>query len=250
MEVMGKQILLVAVLMMPGLASAGTAIDYRFDPEMLKGAATHLEAIQKLGETYLPTGGLCHPDKVYAALLKIGFGNPVDISVRGMDIRVPWAAERSPYVGSFGPTRNSGHTFHGGTDLLGLNTDSIRAVADGYASVVKNSSGKFGSYVLQTVQVPVVPRRSPCLVVVLYGHLSDISIKSGPIKVGETIGTMGRTGYSQDKNKSIPTHLHIELWVRESYLQGITMRKIFTRDILPLILPKTTFTDLPLVERQ
>lgn len=179
-----------------------------------------------------PSVTLCYPDYVYEMLKQKLFFPPVEIQVRGKDLRVPWRKEVNSNVGGFGPTRatTSGVKFHAGTDLIGIEGDSVFAVSDGHVDAVR-SQGKFGNYVRQTFFIAITPERRLCRVEVIYAHLDEILVTSGEARAGQVIGTMGRTGYQNEK--TIPTHLHIELWVGP-YSGDLDVRRALTRDILPL----------------
>lgn len=179
----------------------------------------------------------CNPDRVYLALRAKYFFSPVDLVVRGLAARAPvWRLDTGALVGRYGPTRDGGATFHAGTDLLAERGEPVRAIAEGVAEAFP-STGEFGNYVLQTLLVDVPLRRDPCVVNVIYAHLNDFKMVTGKsvrLQLGQTIGTVGRTGYDLEQAGSIPTHLHIELWLRP-YVRGVVYRPIYTRDILPLL---------------
>jgi murein DD-endopeptidase MepM/ murein hydrolase activator NlpD len=156
--------------------------------------------------------------------------------VRGLATRTPWRREGNQKVGSWGWTRKE--RFHAGVDLVGHVGERVVASVDGKAVGVR-SKGKFGNYVKQSFDVRIVnPPERPrsCEVILIYAHLKDLAFEGEKpeLRMGQTIGTMGRTGYDKEMGGSIPTHLHLELWLGR-YMGLKEYRELYTRDVLPLL---------------
>ena len=174
----------------------------------------------------------CKPDDVYKGLKQAHpWGTPVNLAVRGVTSRVPWRVEDNKEVGTHGYTRvEAGGTpkFHAGTDLLGDVGEPVLAVASGKVIAVGSAPSSIGNYVILRTSF-IVPPALPCAVDVVYAHLQIASVtQNQEVSEGTEIGKMGRTGNLGD---SIPTHLHIELWVAP-YLPGLDARKQRTRNIM------------------
>jgi len=126
----------------------------------------------------------------------------------------PTSPDRPVSTGSFGCVRTDGWQMHEGLDILRLQTDKrgeptdpVLATADGTVMYVNNKAGlsNYGKYIVIRHIVDGIDIYS------LYAHLSDIApgIASGkPVRGGETIATMGRTGQTIAKERA---HLHFEL---------------------------------------
>ena len=179
----------------------------------------------------------CDVDRAYETMKQMGplsWTAPVDLRVRGIDVRIPYRGEANALVGTYGLTRKGSDgkaRFHAGTDLLADEGESVRAVADGEIVAVVTGSSAFGTYVVLRVPV-IVPPALPCAVDFYYAHLNKASVAKGDrVKAGEDLGTAGRTGYGGDA--SIPTHLHIEMWLGP-YDRSLNVRQQRTRDIVSL----------------
>lgn len=179
----------------------------------------------------------CAIERAYEAMRQMGplsWTAPVDLRVRGIDLRIPYRAEPNSLVGTYGLTRkdpDGGARFHAGTDFIADKGESVRAVASGVIVSVVSGSPAFGTYVVLRVPV-IVPPALPCAVDFYYAHLSQVSvIKGEQVDAGDVLGAVGRTGY--DSDASIPTHLHIEMWLGP-YDRSPTVRQQRTRDIVPL----------------
>lgn len=108
---------------------------------------------------------------------------------------------------------------HDGIDYQGTEGDIVRAVADGTVSKVKKDAGTFTAKEIKAkrygtnsygnyVTLEHSPKRGngkPKTQHTVYSHLKDVFVKVGqPVKKGDPIGTMGRTG------KAYSPHLHFE----------------------------------------
>ena len=179
----------------------------------------------------------CDVDRAYETMKQMGplsWTAPVDLRVRGIDVRIPYRGEANALVGTYGLTRKGSDgnaRYHAGTDLLADEGESVRAVADGEIVAVVTGSSAFGTYVVLRIPV-IVPPALPCAVDFYYAHLNEAAVAKGDrVKAGEVLGNAGRTGYGGDG--SIPTHLHIEMWLGP-YDRSLDVRKQRTRDIVPL----------------
>lgn len=106
----------------------------------------------------VPDGEICKPDEVIGALSSQFFVAPVDLTVRGLDDRLP--PLQLDDVGSFGMTRvgsDGQPRFHAGTDLIANEGEPVLAVLDGEAAAVGTSS-TLGNYIILrgTVAIPPV----------------------------------------------------------------------------------------------
>lgn len=175
----------------------------------------------------------CNPDAVFEKLkaekLLVA---PLDLRVRGIAIRVPYKVEENQKVGTHGFTRRVGNErkFHAGTDLLGDEGEEIVAVVKGKV-IAAGSSATLGNYAILRTDV-VIPPALPCAVDFVYAHMKSTA-NTGDVLAGAPIGKVGRTG---NLEASIPTHLHIEVWVAP-YAGGLDERIRLTRDIMVLFRP-------------
>lgn len=175
----------------------------------------------------------CDPDAVFEKLKAEKFlVAPVDLRVRGIAVRVPYKVEENQKVGTHGFTRRVGNQrkFHAGTDLLGDEGEDIVAVVTGKV-IATGSSETLGNYAILRTDV-VIPPALPCAVDFVYAHMKSTANK-GDVLAGAPIGKVGRTG---NLEASIPTHLHIEVWVAP-YAGGLEERIRLTRDIMALFRP-------------
>lgn len=179
----------------------------------------------------VPDGEICKPDEVIGALSSLFLVAPVDLTVRGLDDRLP--PLQLDDVGNFGMTRlgsDGQPRFHAGTDLIADEGEAVVAVLDGEAATVGTSS-TLGNYIILRGTVAIPPVR-PCAVDFLYAHLSTVTVTAGQdVTMGQSIGAVGRSG---NLESNIPTHLHIEFWVRP-YLGGADVRQQWTRDFIKLL---------------
>lgn len=178
----------------------------------------------------VPDGDICKPEEVVSALGGRFLMAPVELNVRGLDDRMPPLALDD--VGSWGMTRVGSDglpKFHAGTDLIADEGEPVLAIMDGEA-VAAGNSGAIGNYVILRATVTFPPLK-PCAIEFLYAHLASISVSTGEdVSAGQPVGTVGRTG---NLSSEIPTHLHIEFWVRP-YLNGSDARQEWTRDIVQI----------------
>ena len=177
----------------------------------------------------ITSGNLCESESVHNAIKALGWlQQPMDLSIRGIDVRVPFRPENNRKVGSWGETRTSPNgkvKFHAGVDLLGDVGENTFAIVDGKV-IAAGFSNTLGNYAILRGNA-VVPPAASCNFDILYAHLSSLSVKLGEvISSGDKIGEVGRTG---NLSNDIPTHLHLELWTRP-YLQGLKNRRKHTRD--------------------
>ena len=93
-------------------------------------------------------------------------------------------------------TLNGGKDYHGGLDLVGLDSTVVYSVCDGVVRTAYQANGA-GNYVVVTMPDG---RR------VFTMHLASFKVKNGAVvKAGDAIGVMGNTGYS------FGAHTHLEL---------------------------------------
>jgi murein DD-endopeptidase MepM/ murein hydrolase activator NlpD len=103
--------------------------------------------------------------------------------------------------GRFGWTRNGGAKFHGDIDITAPEGTPVVAVAPGKIVAV-NFSGTYGKQVVIRHDGDYYSH---------YAHLGATAVKVGaPVRAGEAIGSVGRTGNVQKKAQS---HLHFEIRV-------------------------------------
>lgn len=111
-----------------------------------------------------------------------------------------------PYgYGRYGYTRGGGKTWHGGQDIVGLDSDKVRAPFDG--TVIRsriitdkhNLTWEWGNYV--TIQ------RADGVQIIL-AHLAQRLVQQGQrVKAGQVVGIMGNTGNASGGYK----HVHCEV---------------------------------------
>jgi murein DD-endopeptidase MepM/ murein hydrolase activator NlpD len=205
-------------------AKSATVIDYHLDPSIKARLTNNRPA------------ATCSPDEVYQSLRAKYFHPPIDVRVRSIGVRVPYQRSANPNatVGLWGHTRDGGTKFHAGIDLLADVGEEVIAAVDGVAEGFRNSP-LFGNYVTLTFAVPQRAPKKDCTATIYYAHLSEIYVaKPVGVKVGQMVGLVGRTGYDTKEGGTIPTHLHLELWLAP-YVPTLEYRKRFTRDLLPLI---------------
>lgn len=106
--------------------------------------------------------------------------------------------------GCYGYTRNNGKTLHGGVDIVGLDSDKVRALRGGTvirSRIVTDKSNltwEWGNYV--TIQ-------TECGEQDIYAHLDQRLVSVGDrVKAGDVIGIMGNTGNAAGGYK----HVHYE----------------------------------------
>jgi murein DD-endopeptidase MepM/ murein hydrolase activator NlpD len=123
----------------------------------------------------------------------------------------PWT------TGTFGCVRSEGWQMHEGLDIRCLQrdkhgepTDPILATADGAVAYVNTrpSLSNYGNYIVLRHRVDGLEIYS------LYAHLREVRAGLKPeqsIKVGETIGVMGRTANTREGISKDRAHVHFEL---------------------------------------
>ena len=108
-----------------------------------------------------------------------------------------------PY-GCYGYTRGGGKTWHGGQDIVGLDSDEVHALRDG--TVIRsrivfdrtNLTWEWGNYV--TI-------RTECGEQDIYAHLDSRAVVAGQtVRAGDVLGVMGNTGNAAGGYK----HVHYE----------------------------------------
>jgi len=118
---------------------------------------------------------------------------------------VIWTIEPSRFWFSslFGPRKSGGtQRFHRGIDLASARGTPIRAVAAGRVIEARHTAG-YGNTVVMTHADRYKTR---------YAHMHTIAVHAGQqLKQGETIGTVGDTGFTIKTGKE-GTHLHFELY--------------------------------------
>ncbi|MBI3615737.1 MAG: M23 family metallopeptidase [Candidatus Omnitrophica bacterium] len=118
-----------------------------------------------------------------------------------LEISGPIQIRKDPYgSGEFGAHR-SGRRRHRGLDLTAPIGTNVLAAKSGKAWIGRVHSG-MGRY---------VEIRHPDGWTTLYAHLKEIRIQDGqPIRRGEILGTVGKTGNA--RRRLIQPHLHFEIW--------------------------------------
>ena len=109
----------------------------------------------------------------------------------------------SPFYGRFKLTSPRGYRvlngyeeYHKGIDLVGIDSNEVRAIADGPVYTLYEKNG-FGYYIRQYF---ADGRR------IYYAHLSTFKVQNGEkVKKGDILGIMGASG------KVTGTHTHLEL---------------------------------------
>lgn len=106
--------------------------------------------------------------------------------------------------------------YHGGTDLVGLDSDKVYSICNGVVERAGYDSGGFGNYV--RIKENNTENR------IYLAHLSKIYVKIGDnVKYTTVIGIMGSTGNSTGK------HTHVE--IRE-FKNGVAVRKLNASDYM------------------
>lgn len=106
--------------------------------------------------------------------------------------------------------------YHGGTDLVGLDSDKVYSICNGVVERAGYDSGGFGNYV--RIKENNSENR------IYLAHLSKIYVKVGDnVKYTTVIGIMGSTGNSTGK------HTHVE--IRE-FKNGVAVRKLNASDYM------------------
>lgn len=106
--------------------------------------------------------------------------------------------------------------YHGGTDLVGLDSDKVYSICNGVVERAGYDSGGFGNYV--RIKENNTENR------IYLAHLSKIYVKVGDnVKYTTVIGIMGSTG------NSIGKHTHVE--IRE-FKNGVAVRKLNASDYM------------------
>lgn len=97
-------------------------------------------------------------------------------------------------------------------DLFAGIGEPVYAVADGVAQVPPYAPSSYGNYV--TIKHADGSKT-------ISAHMAKVTIKSGPVKAGQQIGTVGCSGTSGEYNKcaSSASHLHLE-WSRLKWNPG------------------------------
>lgn len=109
---------------------------------------------------------------------------------------------------------NGREEYHGGIDIVGLDDDTVYAIADGTVDAVPYEANGFGYYVRQLLPDG---RR------IYYGHMAkgSICVKAGQsIKTGDKLGTMGSTG------NSTGAHTHIELRIKGTSKESLDISEL------------------------
>lgn len=141
-------------------------------------------------------------------------------------------------------TINGRTEFHSGIDFVGIKTKEIVAVCDGtieFSGIVyskANLTWQWGNY------VKLVDKFGNSF---FYCHLSSRAVKSGQrVKVGDTIGVEGNTGYS------FGSHCHFEMRVSgksicsDKYLDCVNKIGQYypqTDEVVPVNVPKVNVAD-------
>lgn len=123
----------------------------------------------------------------------------------------PWSS------GTFGCVRSDGRQMHEGLDIKCLQRDAkgepvdpVMAAADGTVACLNLESGlsNYGKYIILKHHIEGLE------IYTTYAHLSEIrrDLKPGdPVKAGETIAIMGRTGNTRDAISKERAHVHFEI---------------------------------------
>ena len=131
----------------------------------------------------------------------------------------PWTS------GTFGCVRSDGWQLHEGLDIRCLQrdkrgepTDPVMATADGTVAYVnrKASLSNYGNYIILRHEIDGLEIYS------IYAHLHEVRADlkaASPVKVGETIGVMGRTANTREGISKDRAHVHFELdlFVNEAF---------------------------------
>jgi peptidoglycan LD-endopeptidase LytH len=131
----------------------------------------------------------------------------------------PWTS------GTFGCVRSDGWQLHEGLDIRCLQrdkhgepTDPVMATADGTVAYInrKASLSNYGNYIILRHEIEGLEIYST------YAHLHEVraDLKAGSaVKVGETIGVMGRTANTHEGISKDRAHVHFELnlFVNEAF---------------------------------
>jgi murein DD-endopeptidase MepM/ murein hydrolase activator NlpD len=122
--------------------------------------------------------------------------------------------------GTFGSVRSEGYQLHEGLDIRALQrdkrgeaTDPVLASADGTVAYInrKAALSNFGIYLILQHQVDGLE------VFTSYAHLKEVraDLQTGhTVKVGETLGIMGRTANTREGISKDRAHLHFEINLR------------------------------------
>ena len=142
-----------------------------------------------------------------------------------LEFFAPTSPDRSWTTGSYGCVRSDGWQMHEGLDIRSLQhdrhgepTDPVMATADGtvcYFST-KPALSNYGKYIVIRHIVEGLEIYS------LYAHLSEIQpglAVGKPVRMGEVIGTMGRTSNTSERIGKERAHVHFELnlFVNENF---------------------------------
>lgn len=104
--------------------------------------------------------------------------------------------------------------FHGGIDVVAIETDTIVVTADGIVDQVGYQNG-LGLFILVRHQYGFMT---------LYGHLNAIFVKPNQaVKIAQTIGLMGNSGTVTGK------HLHYSIIKNGFYLNPFLMMYLFLK---------------------
>lgn len=177
---------------------------------------------------FAQSNAVCGVEKVYDAARNFVYQAPVDLDIRGISVRIPERLAANPNIGRWGDTRadNDGSIrFHAGVDLLGDVGEAIVAPISG--TIDSGRVDGLGRYIDLNFDVPVLNPPATCPVHFRFAHLSEITVASGAVSAGQTIGKIGRDGNANAS--SIPTHLHIEFWAIPQTRPGQD-RQASTRD--------------------
>ena len=128
------------------------------------------------------------------------------------------------------PRRNNGKDWHLGIDLAIPSGTPLVAVGDGIIErrVNKNSSGEeddqkgYGYYVILTLDKEEPNSKAKKI---LYGHLSEFLLPSGPVKRGDVIGYSGGTSGEKGAGSSTGAHLHYEVGTRHAFTPAYFTRR-------------------------
>ena len=136
-------------------------------------------------------------------------------------MKIPFLGARVRLTSPYGPRTDVPGTsgFHGGVDLVGLDSWSVVSVVSGtvaasdYITDHSNANWMWGQHIIIAGDDGKI---------YMYFHLSERKVQRFErVDAGQVIGTMGNTGYS------FGAHLHFEV---RGYKESITYGVSFTTD--------------------
>lgn len=154
------------------------------------------------------------------ALIGSGLGMASTASAASSDVINPLVPETYRYSSEYGPRCIpviNGSTIHEGQDLAQADGSTIRAIADGIVTFVRNPVGGGSGYlaIKHVIDGEVVYSG--------YYHMWQASkyVKVGQkVKKGERIALVGNSG------PSTAPHLHFEIWKKAFYGNGYTVNPV------------------------